>query len=454
LLLADFAVASIRDVVAAIRRRQVRAGDLIEECLAHVEELERVLSAWVSVDREGARAAASQIDNEPALDADPRSLLGVAVGVKDIIDVAGWPTLAASPLRPDLPANADATVVRRLREAGAIILGKTVTTEWACFDPSPTRNPWSLSHTPGGSSSGSAAAVAARMCRAALATQTGGSIIRPASYCGVAGLKPTFGRVSRRGVLPVSEHLDHVGVIARSVADLAAVLQAIAGYDPADPYSEDEPVDDYFAQLERKAPPRFGMVEAFYATEMSEDMAAIMAATTARLQAAGAEFVAIALPVSFAEIVRSHWSIMAAEASDVHGAAYAANPEAFGPGVASLVRAGLEMSQDDYRHAVDLQSQFQDEMDEVFGDVDALFAPATDTTAPDDLETTGSPKFQIPWGYAALPVVSLPAALADDGLPAAIQLVGRAFDEARLLGAAAWCERVFDFDDEPPLVAG
>lgn len=444
---------SIVELAGAIRRGELRAVDVLDECLARIEELDRVLHAWVCVDAERAHAAAAEIDARAVRD-DPRPLLGVPIGIKDIVDVAGLPTRAGSPLRSDHRAQRDATVVARLRAAGAIIVGKTVTTEWACFDPPPTLNPWSLSHTPGGSSSGSAAAVAASMCSAAIGTQTGGSIIRPAAYCGIAGLKPTFGRVSRSGVVPLSESLDHVGPMARSVADLAVLLNAIAGFDEADPESADEPTEDYTSQLNRERPPRIGVIEEFYWEHADEEIEEATNRTIERLRAAGAQTVRIVLPESFASVATMHGRVMAAEISDVHAEAYAARPDAFGQSVAQLIERGLAMSQDEYRQALDDRHEFQDEIEDAFGDVDVLLTPSTDTTAPDDLATTGRPLFQAHWSFAGLPAVTIPCMVAADGLPAGLQLIGREFDEARLLGAAAWCERVLDFRGRPPLVDG
>src|SRR5688572_20494240 len=202
--------------------------DLVEHCLARIDELDSQIQAWVMVDRAGARKEAERLTKLAADDDWLGPLHGIPVGIKDIIDVAGWPTKCGSPLRANHVAQRDAAVVTALRNAGAILLGKTVTTEWACFDPPPTRNPWNIEHTPGGSSSGSAAAVAADMCLAALGTQTGGSIIRPAAYCGVAGLKPGYGELPMEGIAPLTLHLDHVGPIARRVSDLYVVWQALA----------------------------------------------------------------------------------------------------------------------------------------------------------------------------------------------------------------------------------
>jgi Asp-tRNA(Asn)/Glu-tRNA(Gln) amidotransferase A subunit family amidase len=442
---------SIVELAAAIRRGELRAVDVLDECLARIDELDRLIHAWVHVDIEGAHRAAAEIDSR-ALRDDPRPLLGVPIGIKDIIDVAGLPTLVGSVLRTGHVAERDATVVAKLRAAGAVIIGKTVTTEWACFDAPPTRNPWSRSHSPGGSSSGSAAAVAARMCHAAIGTQTGGSILRPAAYCGIAGLKPTLGRVSRTGVLPVSENLDHVGPMAKSVIGLAHMLQAIAGYDERDPYSVDEDGKDFTSELARERPPRVGLIEEFYTLNSSEEISEATETALEKLRAAGAQVVSIVLPESFAEVIEMHARVMAAEISDVHKQAYAENPEAFGPSVRTLIESGLAMSQDEYRQALDRRDAFAMEMAAAFGDVDVLLTPTTDTTAPDDLGTTGRSLFQAPWSFAGLPAATIPCGLAKDGLPAGVQLIAREFEEARLLGAAAWCERVFDFRAMPPLV--
>ncbi len=220
---------TIAEATPQIERGDLQPMELVEACLERIEQVDGEIRAWVVVDAEGARAAAGRLGDEVRAGNHRGPLHGVPIGLKDIVDVEGMPTRAGSSLPDPAPAAADAPAVARLRQAGAIVLGKTVTTEFACFDPSPTRNPRNLQHTPGGSSSGSAAAVASGMCLAAIGSQTGGSITRPASYCGVAGLKPTFGRVDLTGVFPISEHLDHLGPIARSARDLAIMFSAMTG---------------------------------------------------------------------------------------------------------------------------------------------------------------------------------------------------------------------------------
>src|SRR5713226_6243527 len=228
---------TIHAAADAIRARKLTPVDLLDQCLSRIDKLEDRVHAWVSVARDEARQQAEQLTKELARGQYRGPLHGIPIGVKDIFDVFDWPTAAGSKLWANSVARRDCTVVERLRQAGAVLVGKTVTTAYASFDPPPTRNPWNLQRTPGGSSSGSAAAVACGMCLGALGSQTGGSITRPASYCGVAGCKPTYGRVSTNGVLPLAHSMDHVGPIALCVRDLAILLQTIAGHDSADPHN-------------------------------------------------------------------------------------------------------------------------------------------------------------------------------------------------------------------------
>lgn len=436
---------------------ELRAGrltplDLVERCLEQIRRFEPQVHAWVSVDETGAREAAGKLGDELRRDCCRGPLHGIPLGIKDIVDVAGWPTQAGSSLRKGHRAERDATLVARLREAGAIILGKTVTTEFASFDPPPTRNPWNAERTPGGSSSGSAAAVALGMCLAAIGSQTGGSITRPASYCGVAGCKPTLGRVSTTGLVPLSFHLDHPGPIARSVADLAVVLGAIAGYDPADPVCLDSPVVDYRSALEAPRPPRLGLLESFFMESAAKPIQAATHQALAALRAAGADIVCVPLPASFAELHALHRRVMAVDAADYHRAAFAAHRAAFGPNIASLIDEGLSTLAIDYSAALAHQLRFRREMLAGFNGVEALVTPATVDAAP-GVETTGDPKFNSPWSYTGFPTVSLPCGLTRDGMPASLQLIGPPLAEASLLAAAAWCERQLRFDALPPLLS-
>lgn len=448
-------VAGASDILTAARA--LRSGEsnvsaLVEAALRRIATFDERIHAWVSVDTIGARAAAVALAEEARRGAWRGPLHGIPLGIKDIVDVVGWPTQAGSPIRASHMAARDATIVERLRAAGAIILGKTVTTEFASFDPPPTLNPWNQAHTPGGSSSGSVAAVALGMCAAAIGSQTGGSITRPATYCGVAGLKPTIGRVSVDGVLPVSFHLDHPGPIARHVADLALVFQAIAGPDPRDPLCSDVPVADYVAALAQPRPPRLGLVEPFFLELCDAPTRNGILALVERFRSAGAEVVAAALPESFADVLVMHRKIMAVEAAEVHHRDYPARREFYGPHITELIEEGLATSARDYTSALRHRHVFQSHLRPLLAAFDALLTPATLSAAPARLDTTGDPRFNSPWSFAGVPTASLPTRLDEQGMPLGIQLVGGAFEEARLLATAAWCESVIGFSAEPPML--
>lgn len=436
---------SVFDAGRQIQSGQVEPLDLVERCLEQVRKYEDRVRAWVVVDEEGARRAARRLGEEVARGSYRGPLHGVPVGIKDIVDVEGFPTRAGSKLTPPDVRESDAPLVAALRRAGAIILGKTVTCEFACFDPSPTRNPWgpTLGHTPGGSSSGSAVAVALGMCLGAIGTQTGGSLVRPATYCGVAASKPTFGRISTEGILPVSHHLDHPGPIARTARDLGRMLHTLIDLGEVDPASA-------------AITPRLGLVEAFFLEEAADPIREATEAAIGSLRDGGAVIEPVRLPKSFDEVHRMHRRIMVVEAAAVHRRQFDAHRSLFGPVLTGMLDEGLGTSGVDYAEALTHQRTFHRQMAAVFAAAespDALVMPATDTTAPASLATTGDSRFQAPWSYAGLPVVSIPCGLASDGMPAALELVGREGDDAALLRVAQWCEERLDFCELPPLLA-
>ena len=338
---------------------------------------------------------------------------GFPLGIKDIIDVQGLATGAGSPLCGHQAAAADAPLVAALRRAGAVILGKTVTVEFACFDPSPTRNPWNLAHTPGGSSSGSAAALAMGMCLGALGTQTGGSLVRPSTYCGVATCKPTFGKLSTEGIVPVSTSLDHAGPMARKVGDLALLLDCLLGVTTPRP-------------LRPWGPPRLGAPrDNSCSAEADEAVRQATQSALEKLTHAGAEIQPLALPQMFGDVLKMHRRIMAVEAAAYHRERFASYRDQYGPMIASLLDEGLAIAAVDYVAAKAWHREFRRQAAELLDGFDALIMPSTHTTAPATLATTGTPHFQAPWSLARLPVVSIPCGVAADGMPTGIQLVGR-----------------------------
>jgi aspartyl-tRNA(Asn)/glutamyl-tRNA(Gln) amidotransferase subunit A len=425
-----------------IRHGRLSPVELLDACLERVDRLEPRVRAWVFLDRERARSDADRLHAELRRGQWRGPLHGIPVAVKDIFDVFDWPTAAGSRRWANSVARQDATAVRRLRQAGAVFPGKTVTTQYASFDPPVTRNPWDATRTPGGSSSGSAAAVACGMCPGALGSQTGGSITRPASYCGVAGCKPTWGRVSVAGVLPLAPSMDHVGPIAGCVRDLALLLQVLAGPDPYDPACADRPVPDYLAALARPpAPPRLGRLRGLFDERAEGPVRSLLDEVSAALGPVRD----VALPAGFAEVVARHRTVMTVEAAAYHEPRLRRHPDDYEPRIRGLLEEGLACPAPEYARTKEHQRDLAAAMEGCLGDVDALLTPATTDPAP-AADTTGDPAFNSPWSYTGLPTVSLPAGWTADGLPLAIQLVGRPWGEAELLAVAAWCEERLAFE--------
>lgn len=425
-------IESISSLLAAMKSGTLTSAVLVEQCLARIEAGDHELRAWVSVDAVGARAEAARADGELSGGVVRGVLHGIPIGIKDIVDVAGTVTGAGSKLRirTEPPANRDAALVTALRRAGAIILGKTVTTEFACFDPPPTRNPWAADRTPGGSSSGSAAAVAARMVPAAIGSQTGGSITRPASFCGVCGMKPTFQKVSLDGVIPVAPSLDHPGPIASTVGDLRILLQALTGTDCVD------------AELPAMSRLKLARLCGFFEERIDLQLREVMESTIQRFASAGATIIDIDVPREFSDVLIHHRRIMATEAASWHRDRFRDHREDYGPCVASLIEEGLKTRPEDYAASKSHQEALTSAMASLFQEpIDALLTPATTGPAP-DVTTTGDPCMNSPWSYTGLPTVSFPIGLSTDQLPLSIQVAGPHLHDWQLLNRAEACERV------------
>lgn len=444
---------TISEAAAAIRAGKLTSVALVERCLERIDRYDEKIHAWVLVDREGALKAADAADRELAGGYDRGPLHGIPIGIKDIIDVEGMPTRCGSPITGPDPVEKDAAVVALLREAGAIILGKTVTCEWACFDPSPTRNPWNLESSPGGSSSGSAAAVAAGMCLGAIGTQTGGSIIRPAAFCGACGLKPAYEALKSHGVSPCSVTLDHVGAFAASAIDLIALYCAAAG---ARTLFEHEDGDDPLTELlpfdaaDLGHPPKIAIFEDPLRTRIDSEVTAVISVCIRTLNEAGAEFIEVWLPTGFDSCRQDHRTIMAFEAAEFHIRSSGRQLKQFGPRIQELLVEGAAISRADYDAAIRRRQEFQMAFANWHRDFDVVLTPATSQVAP-GLESTGDSSMQSPWSFAGVPSVTIPAGLSREGLPVGLQLVGRASLDMDLCRTAAWCERAIGFKGRPPL---
>ncbi|PYN37200.1 MAG: amidase [Candidatus Rokuibacteriota bacterium] len=430
---AEPASLGVRQAVEAIRARAVSPVELVDACLARIAALDGELVAWAHVDADGARAVARERESEARAGRLRGPLHGVPVGVKDIFDVAGMPTTGgARPFAHTRP-TADAAAVARIRAAGAIVLGKTVTTEFAYRDPAPTRNPWNPGHTPGGSSAGSAAAVAARMAPLALGSQTVGSVLRPAAYCGVVGFKGTHGLVPVQGVIPLAWSLDHVGVLTRSVADAALAMSVLTGLD-----------------LEPSAvsAPRLALAPELV-VRASREVAAHIEAIIDAFARAGATVSKIELPPLFRDLPAAGLTVLEAEAAAYHEARFLKHADEYSPQMRSLVEAGLGVSATAYVSANRLRLAFRDDVMPLLSAHDALLGPTAPAPAPSGLGSTGDGSLCAPWSNAGVPAISLPSGVASSGLPHAIQLVQAAGASSRLLGVAAWCERVLEFTQAP-----
>jgi Asp-tRNA(Asn)/Glu-tRNA(Gln) amidotransferase A subunit family amidase len=430
---------TIHETAEAIRARQLTPVDLLNQCLARIDQLESKVRAWVFVARDEAREQAEALTKELEQGQYRGPLHGIPVGVKDIFDVFDWPTAAGSKLWANSIARRDCTVVERLRQAGAVFLGKTVTTAYASFDPPPTRNPWKLECTPGGSSSGSAAAVACGMCLGALASQTGGSITRPASFCGVCGIKPTYGRISLDGIVPLAPSMDHPGVIAGCIRDLAILFSVIA--DPTPSFSAKT------ASTEPEHPPSLGKLGGLFSGRADPVMRNAMVVALNKLHAAGASIVDVDPPAPFAEVLNMHRIIMAVESAEFHETRIKRHPEDYPPRISSLIHEGFRTSATDYVRSLHHKDVLTDAMSEQLqlGVAPAYVVPATLGPAP-SADTTGDPAFNSPWSYTGLPVISFPIGWSPDGLPLCVQIIGDRSCEEELFRWALWCEQNVGFE--------
>jgi Asp-tRNA(Asn)/Glu-tRNA(Gln) amidotransferase A subunit family amidase len=438
-----------REQAMRVRLGELSPLDLVEAALRRTDAVDGKVRAWVEVDRVRALLTARQRYDGSRHGTVVGELIGIPVGIKDIIDVDGLPTRAGAAEFAHYTPSKSATAVERLRHEGANVLGKTATTEFAFVDPAQTRNPWNLECTPGGSSSGSAAAVASGMVPLALGTQTVGSVLRPAAYCGVVGLKGTHGRVSTAGVIPLAPSLDHVGVLAHSVTDAALALAVISGHDPADPRSSTEAALTMSAPIPRK--PRIGLAAGFWEERVSEEVRTHTEDLARKLADGGADVCGVSPAFSVQDVVDVSNAILRFEAAVGHRRQFDAHAAEFGPAIRRLIEAGMQTGEDDYRAALQRREALREKMVALLDGVDVLMMPTAPSTAPAGLASTGDSSLCAPASTTGLPSISLPSGVGERGLPLAAQLIGRPFEEAVLLTSAAWVEAVLGFDARPPL---
>jgi len=442
-----------RDLTIAEADERMQTGELtaerlLESYLERIHAREKTIHAWVEVYEREALAEARRCDRELKKGNRRGPLHGIPIGVKDIIDVKEQWTRCGTPVYPATVPDRDAPVIARLRNAGAIFLGKTETTPFANNDPTITRNPWNHEHTPGGSSSGSGAAVADRMCPAALGTQTGGSLLRPAAYNGIVGFKATYGEVSNEGILPNSWTIDHVGVHCRSVAD-AAIFWSCMREDEPRPFARmPEPPARSRTRIPG-SPPRLGYIREYFERKTSPEVLANLASAREAFLRTGAEVVELALPPSFAFVIPGWGIIKQAELFAYHRSLFEAHREEYPPKLKERLDQGALIPGHQYVEYLRHRITFQREMCEQMAEVDAVFMPIASTTAPRGLSTTGSSVFNRPWTLSGFPAMSLPTGLDANGLPFAMQMAAQPYREETLLDVAAWCEKVLGFTAQP-----
>jgi len=413
---------SAAEALARLRRRTLSAEELVRACLARIEERDPEVKAWAALDPEDALAQARRID---ALRERP-PLCGLPVGIKDLIDTQDLPTTYGSPIYAGHRPERDAACVRALREAGAVILGKTVTTEFAVFSPGPTRNPRDPSRTPGGSSSGSAAAVADFMVPVALGSQTAASVIRPGSFCGVVAMKPTFGRIPLEGVHPLAPSLDTLGVFGREVADLPPILGALGLGLPEE-----------IPPLEK---PRLGLCRTGLWERAEPSTRAAVEQAAAALEREGAQVRDIELGRSFAGLADAQIAIMGAEAVQSLPAEMSTRKADLSPRLWDFLQEGASVSAERLRDARDQAERCRGELAQLFAGFDAVLTPAAIGEAPIGLGATGDPIFSRIWTLLRVPSISVPVLEGPARMPIGLQLVARVGADERLIAAASFID--------------
>jgi Asp-tRNA(Asn)/Glu-tRNA(Gln) amidotransferase A subunit family amidase len=432
---------SAADASQLIRAGEISSEMLVQACLARIDAVDREVEAWAFLDPEYALAQARTLDQRRREGQPIGPLHGVPIGIKDIIDTADMPTEDGTVLHAGRRPARDAAVVSMLRRAGAVILGKTVTTEYATYAPGKTKNPHNPEHTPGGSSSGSAAAVAAGMVPLAVGTQTNGSVIRPAAFCGTVGLKPSRGLIPRTGILRQSRTLDTVGVMARSVSDIALVMECICGYDPEDPDTRlfATPAFMHVAAEDPPLPPTLAFMRTpVWDAHIEAECAAALEELREHLGERAEERL---LPQSVGQAWAWHQTIMETDIASNFALDYDRGADRLSASLRAQIERGRNTRAIDYLSALAQLPRLEAGFAPIFDEFDAILTPATPGSAPAGLEGTGNPAFCTLWTLCGMPAITLPLLTAANGLPIGVQLIGRHGDDARLLRTAQWLVR-------------
>ncbi len=433
---------SLSEGLSRMEEDALTAEEWVRSLLSRIDACEEQVKAWVQVDAQGALKAAKAVDDARSAGEELGPLAGAPYAAKDIFAIRGLKLEAGAHIFEGRTASEDAACVARLRSAGAIALGKTVTTPFAQGDPSIARNPWNVERSPGGSSSGSAAAVGAGMVPAAFGSQTTGSTLRPAAYCGVPGLKPTYGRIPRTGVIDVSWNFDHAGVIARTVEDIARVLAVAAGPDGADHGAVDAPPPS--AYVTPRKPEKIAYFKHLLALA-GEEVAEWTEGAVERIRAKGVAVHEIELPMSMDEINAAHFIARCVDSAACHQELYDAHKDELPPYVRRSMTIGFMAPAVHYVKALRVRTAFMRKMDDLMERYDLFALPSFDSGPPPWEESTGSPAFLQPLTFSGQPAITLPLGRGDMNLPLGIQFGAMRLGEEKLLAAARWFEEEMDW---------
>ncbi|MGU9957587.1 MAG: amidase [Arenicellales bacterium WSBS_2016_MAG_OTU3] len=434
----------ITEALALLVDGQISAVEVATDCLKRIDEFDVDVQAWAHLDKDHVMRQAEARDADRRKGKRVGRLHGVPIAIKDIIDTALVPTEHGCSLFSGRIPKYDATLVQRLRLEGAVIMGKTVTTQLATFAPGKTTNPHNKAHTPGGSSSGSAAAVAAFMVPGAVGTQTNGSVIRPAAYCGTVGYKPTYGLLPRNGILRQSPFLDQAGVFARSVEDAALLAEVMLGPDALDEATLLKSAKLPLSRIckeEPPLPPKFALVKTSI-WEQTEQ--ATRTGFSELADALGGQIEEVDLPASFEGAWGWQKIINEAEMATYYGRFYDAGADKIHATTRGQIESGREIKVTDYLFAREQRDVLNGLLDDLFQTYDALITPSATGEAPEGLASTGSPAFCSPWTFCGVPAITLPLLQGEKGLPIGVQLVGQSDDDGRLLRTARWLQNTLD----------
>jgi len=428
---------SATEAISKIRNGEITSEELVRACLNRIEEVDNDIHAWTHLNPDYALEQARELDVRRQGGDPVGPLHGIPIGIKDICDTSTLPTENGTVLDSGRQPNEDCRVVSLLREAGAVVMGKTVTTELAAYGPGKTRNPHNPEHTPGGSSSGSAAAVAAHMVPLAIGTQTNGSVIRPASYCGVVGFKPTHGLIPRTGVLVQSAPLDTVGTFARSIEDIALITEILVAYDPGDKHTRPRAHPPLIETAKQEPPltPVLAFCRTAFWDQAENEM---QEAFSELVEILGDDCHEVSLTEPLEHTIEMHGNIMCADLAKNLAGYYERGKDKMTDTLCKMIEFGKNVSAVDYNKAVEGRDFLNSSLNSVFDHYDVIITPAATGEAPLGIDSTGNPVFNTLATYCGTPSITLPLMEGPKGLPLGIQVIGPRYDDARLLRTANW----------------